>query len=180
MATCPRCPDTGLQHTLVSDSLPAHACPSCDGLLVGLVAYRRWRETHGTASTPAAGSTGTLAADDARDALSCSKCRRIMTKYRISPDAPNRIDFCAGCEDIWLDDGEWEMVELLAGSDHLANIVTQPWQYRLRGEALEKMERKRLAARLGDDFDKVRELANWLHDHEARDEIFAYLLRKSY
>ena len=46
MATCPNCKTSGLRHVLLSADLPAYACPDCSGLLVSLVAYRRWRELH--------------------------------------------------------------------------------------------------------------------------------------
>jgi len=100
-----------------------------------------------------------------------------MTKYRISADAPNRIDFCASCEDIWLDEGEWLLVESLAGSEHLATITTQPWQRRIQLESAEQMADERLKAAFGSDYEKVIELRDWLNDHAARDEIFAYLSR---
>lgn len=101
-----------------------------------------------------------------------------MTKFRISIDAPNRIDFCAHCEDIWLDEGEWAMVEALAGSDHLATIITQPWQRKIRLEAEHRMESERLHTLFGDEYEKVMDLQKWLTDHPARDELLA-LLRRS-
>ena len=40
-----------------------------------------------------------------------------MSKYRINADKTNRLDYCPHCEEIWLDDGEWQLVEglVLAG-----------------------------------------------------------------
>lgn len=176
MATCPTCKTSGLKHTLISDHLPAYACPDCDGLLISLVAYRRWRETHAGSGGDAGSAAETI--DDSAEAINCSRCNGIMTKFRISAAAPNHIDFCAHCEDIWLDHGEWDLVESLAGSDHLANILTQPWQRRLQSESRDRMEHERLRAKLGDDFDKLQDLRDWLHSHEHRDLLYAYISRR--
>jgi len=39
MATCPKCIDSELRHTLVAERLPAHSCHRCKGVLISLVAY---------------------------------------------------------------------------------------------------------------------------------------------
>lgn len=179
MADCPSCSHAGLKHTLLSDALPAHTCPSCDGLLVSLVAYRRWRETD-HAPPKSSQLPNDVSVDDSKDAIACGKCRKLMTKFRISADSPNRIDYCAGCEDVWLDEGEWDLIEALAGSDHLATILTQPWQRRVIVESVEKMKHERLKTLLGSDYDKVMGLNDWLTDHTSRDVILTYLRRKSH
>lgn len=178
MASCPRCSTTGLKHTLISEDLPAHACPDCDGLLISLIAYRRWRETHHPAKGASEQIPRDVADQDSKDVVGCTKCGGIMTKFRIMADSPNHIDFCAHCEDIWLDHGEWELIDAMAGADHLNTILTQPWQRRVRSESQENMERQRLRSMLGPDFDKVAELKDWLETHQHRDVIFAYLRRK--
>jgi len=144
-------------------------------MLISLVAYRHWRETH--AFGEPSGNYDAHPADDTDEAIACSKCLSLMTKYRISADAPNRIDFCAKCEDIWLDDGEWALVETLAGSDHLANIITQPWQRRVRMASEAQLETERLKSVFANDYDKVMELRAWLDDHPARNEVLVYLRR---
>lgn len=174
MTACPVCPRTGLRHTLISDTLPGHACESCGGILMSLVAYRRWRETLGPQSTS---SQDVHPVADTETAITCSKCKRLMTKYRISADAPNRIDLCPGCEDVWLDQGEWDLVESLAGSDHLAEIFTQPWQRRIRLETGERAEELRLREKFAEDYDRISAFRDWFRGHPARDEIIAFLLR---
>lgn len=177
MATCPTCKTPGLKHILLSADLPAYACPDCSGLLVSLVAYRRWRELHDEDSSVDA-ADGIESIDDSDAAINCTRCGGIMTKYRFSAESPNHIDFCAHCEDIWLDHGEWQLVEALAGSDHLANILTQPWQRRILSESQQQMERDRLQGLLGDDYAKVMELRDWLHDHAHRNVVYALLMRR--
>lgn len=177
MTACPRCPHAGLRHTLIGDSLPAHTCPSCSGTLIGLIGYRLWRETHKIDQASAGDAGSVQTAGDTGEAISCSKCQSLMTKYRISADAPNRVDFCARCEDIWLDEGEWALVEALAGSDHLANIITQPWQRRVRIATEAQLETERLKTVFGEDYDRVIAFHEWLNAHPDKGEVLAYLLR---
>lgn len=164
-----------MRHTLVSNSLAAYGCDHCKGILISLLAYRDWRERTGVAQQPGGEADQPVLVSDTRDALTCGKCSNLMTKYRISANAPNRIDFCARCEDVWLDEGEWELIETLVGSHQLANIASQPWQYRVMSDSREEMEARRLSGELGDDYEKMLEVAGWLERHPSRLEILAYL-----
>ncbi|MEM7433482.1 MAG: hypothetical protein AAF351_16275, partial [Pseudomonadota bacterium] len=94
-------------------------------------------------------------------------------------NTPNRIDYCAHCEDVWLDAGEWELIESVVGSTELANITSQPWQYRVNQNTIDKMSRDRLRESLGDDFEQLEDLCDWVDKHPARLEILAYLTRES-
>ena len=116
---------------------------------------------------------------DTQDVITCGKCRNLMTKYRISADSRNRIDLCAKCEDVWLDDGEWELIETLVGSHELANITSQPWQHKVTSDTVDKMASERLSKELGDDYQRIFELREWLEEHPSRFEILAYLSHKS-
>ena len=102
-----------------------------------------------------------------------------MSKYRVSADAENRIDYCPDCDDVWLDGGEWELIDALVGSDSLAAITTQPWQYRVTKNIEANLEEKRLRALLGNDYERLLETSDWLDGHPARQEILAYFVEKS-
>lgn len=179
MATCPKCSGTEMRHTLVAGSLPAHSCYRCKGVLVSLVAYRDWRERSGIAERSTSDSEPVTEVSDTKDALLCGKCRNLMTKFRASANAPNRIDFCFSCDEVWLDGGEWELIEALVGSGQLANITTQPWQYRVMTTSVERMELDRLKKEFGENFEKVVELGDLIESHPARLEILAYLSSRS-
>lgn len=179
MATCPKCSDTGLRHTLVAGSLPANSCNRCKGVLVSLVAYRDWRERSGVAARANGDTSSATKVEDTKEALLCGKCQHVMTKFRVSADSANKIDFCLSCDEVWLDSGEWEVIEALVGSGELSKITTQPWQYRVMADSIERMELARLKEDFGEDFEKVVELGKILDDHPARLEILAYLSGKS-
>lgn len=179
MATCPNCSDAELRHTLVAGTLPAHSCHRCKGIQVSLVAYRDWRERSGTTENLKNNADTIAEVSDTKDALLCGKCRNVMTKFRVSADAANRIDFCSSCEEVWLDAGEWDLIGALVGSRHLANITTQPWQYRVMSDSVEVMALERLKKRLGSDYEKVVEFGDLLEGHPERLEILAYLAKRS-
>jgi len=177
MATCPKCQDTELRHTLIAGNLTAHSCGRCTGLLISLIGYRRWREVHYHSTADAEAVKVNCETPDTKNAIACSRCRTVMIKYRISARSDHRIDYCASCEDIWLDGGEWELIENLVGSKHLARIFTQPWQHRIRLETVDIMRSDRLESSFGKDFEKIRDLKDWLDKHPAREEVLAYLQR---
>ena len=178
MAACPKCISPGLSHTLIDESLPAYSCKTCRGTLLNLVAYRRWRDTTDTPHQPRKGGLEPAPPEDSSDAIKCTKCRRVMTKYRIAAAADNRIDYCVGCEDIWLDDGEWDLIANLVGTDQLAAVLSQAWQYRVRAGRRKHMETARMKDMLGADYERVAEIREWVQAHPSRTEILALVSRR--
>ena len=179
MAQCPQCADSPLVHTLLAENLAAYSCGKCLGTLVSLVAYRAWREHAARGAireTPPA--TPDADAADSIGAKKCPKCRSLMSKYRINAEKTNRLDYCPHCEEIWLDDGEWELVEGLVISGEFARVFTQCWQYAVRSGITGAMEEQRLRGLLGADYERVDQFAEWLQTQPAKQEILARLTRR--
>src|SRR5689334_9301409 len=146
MAQCPQCADSPLVHAMLTEGLAGYSCGRCLGTLVSLVSYRAWREGAGQGRPPAA-MTAALPDVDAADSIGakkCPKCRSLMSKYRISAERSNRLDYCAHCEEVWLDDGEWQLVESLVTRGEFAKVFTQAWQHGLRTGLSQAMEEQRL------------------------------------
>lgn len=179
MAQCPQCADSTLVHAMLEPNLAAYSCGKCLGTLVSLAAYRAWRESTGRERLPVvpAAVPDTDAADSIA-AKKCPKCRSLMSKYRISAEKTNRLDYCPHCDEVWLDDGEWRLVEGLALSGDFARVFTQAWQNTVRGEITEAMEAERLRGLLGADYARVEELRDWIQAHPRRLEILARLSRR--
>jgi Zn-finger nucleic acid-binding protein len=177
MAQCPQCADSPLVHTLLAENLAAYACGRCLGTLVSLVAYRAWRESETgrrlRRDTPTA--TADVDAADSIGAKKCPKCRSLMSKYRVTAEKGNRLDYCPHCEEIWLDEGEWQLVEGLVASGDFARIFTQSWQHSVRAGVTEAMEEQRLRELLGAHYERVAEFAEWLQGQPAKQEILARL-----
>ena len=179
MALCPQCDHSVLVHTLLADGLAGYSCGMCLGTLVSLVAYRAWRERNsaGRLAVPAA-ALADVEPPDSIGAKKCPKCRSLMSKYRIDSARLNRLDYCPHCEEIWLDEGEWELVESLAISGDLAKVFTQAWQYALRSSVTSALAEQRLRELLGADYERVRVFAEWLQAQPSRHEILAQLTRQ--
>ena len=179
MALCPQCDHSVLVHTLMTEGLAGYSCGKCLGTLVSLVAYRAWRESPARGALP---STPTAEAEieppDSIGAKKCPKCRSLMSKYRIRSDKTNRLDYCPHCEEIWLDEGEWQLVESLVTSGEFTKVFTQAWQFAVRAGITSAMEEQRLREVLGNDYQRVAQFAEWLQSQPAKQEILARLQRR--
>lgn len=101
-----------------------------------------------------------------------------MTKYRLSGTVGNRLDVCRGCDEAWLDGGEWQLLEQLQLSDKLPSVLTEAWQRKLRQEGNERMRQDILRRTIGEeDASKVESLRAWLNGHRAKSAILNYLYR---
>jgi Zn-finger nucleic acid-binding protein len=161
---------------MLTEGLAAYCCGNCLGTLVSLVAYRAWRERAGRHALPAASpAIADNIPADSIGAKKCPKCRSLMSKYRISAERANRLDYCPHCEEIWLDDGEWQLVESLAMSGEFTKVFTQSWQYAVRADLTGAMEERRLHELLGAEYGRFVEFSRWLHCQPAKQEILAQL-----
>jgi Zn-finger nucleic acid-binding protein len=163
---------------MIEENLPAMACGSCNGSLVSLLYYRHWAETQRPAGDPkVAGAI--VDANDTTAAINCPKCLRIMTKYRLTGNVANRLDVCACCDEVWLDAGEWELLESLQLNLKIAAVFTDTWQRRIRHESSEDARRRTLVRLIGEaDAQRVEEIREWLARHEHKSQIMAHLYRR--
>jgi len=175
MSHCPRCVDRPLEPIrLAAGDLPALGCAGCNGALLSLTSYRDWRDRTGAdVAANTAPATGDV--DDTRSLLRCPKCAAFMTKYRFSTEARNQIDLCGHCDEVWLDDGEWELLARFALSSQLAAVFTRPWQHRLRNEEARQRAESRWSDTLGEDYARAVEIRRWLSEHPKGKELMAYL-----
>ena len=177
MTWCPQCTDKGLRHAKLAERLAGYGCQECGGVLLSLVAYRIWRESNVSISENVPSVDDSVTVEDSGNAITCSKCSGLMTKYRIAASVANRLDYSPRCDDVWLDNGEWTMVEDLAMSGHLARVFTQPWQNCIQNEIVKIKEEEQLRELLGDDWDFFTNFRNWLNRSPARQRLIAYLQR---
>jgi Zn-finger nucleic acid-binding protein len=174
MASCPKCQTPTLMPTMLSGGLSVKGCSRCGGVLVDLLAYRAWADQRGIdvagAPRPSAGLV-----DDTSRAIACPNCAAVMIKYRIASEAGNKLDYCANCDEVWLDGGEWQQLEDLGLQLNLGTLLTEPWQRRVRHEAAARTRDARLREQLGADFARIAEFREWLNRHPQRARIAAWL-----
>lgn len=164
---------------MIEEYLPAMGCSGCRGSLVSLLYYRHWAETQKPSEVATAAAAPTTETGDAASAMTCPKCSRIMTRYRIAGDIANRVDVCASCDEAWLDQGEWELLESLQLSLRITSIFTDAWQRRIRQETSDETRRGVLVRLVGESGAKrVEEFRDWVAGNKHKPEILTYLYRR--
>jgi Zn-finger nucleic acid-binding protein len=178
---CPKCKNTSLRASRIESDLPAAGCPTCHGALVSLLYYRDWAERHASDAVEIADSHGAIedvqdTAQDTGTAISCPKCARLMTKYKMSGFVANRLDVCPGCDEAWLDGGEWELLKALELSRKMPVVFTEQWQRSIRKQIAEETRRSILRKAIGDEsLQRAEEFKSWLKDQPRRNDILVYL-----
>jgi len=172
---CPQCKTSELKPVEIEQGLVAAGCESCSGVMLSLLYYRYWKEQVGD-SYQNDNVDQHVEANDSQGAKLCPKCNRLMTKYNIGNEGNNRVELCAGCDEAWLDSGEWELLKSLELHSHLPDIFTESWQRKIRKSRQEERWDQHFSAIIGEtDFNKVKDFKVWLDDHEHRTEIMHYI-----
>lgn len=173
---CPTCHNQTLKPVKLAQGLPGYSCSACKGSLIELLSYRMWIEHKPVHVDSQPHEPEEI--HDSQQAILCPKCSTIMSKYRISGDVGNRVDACGHCGEIWLDGGEWELLEQLDLSSKLPQILSMPWQLSIRKAELGDPVEQRFAELLGtDDYSRVKAFREWMQTHSRKADIREYLAR---
>lgn len=171
---CASCDTAELTPATLEDGLPCYTCAQCAGSLLSLSPYVDWatrqpeREPH-----PAPFE---VSAADSKQALRCPKCTRIMIKYKVTADNAHGLDYCFGCEEVWLDRGEWAWLKAQGLDTQVTAISTDAWQRRLREEASAKIRDEKFHHTLGADaYAAAERFRDWLRQQPQRAEILRFL-----
>lgn len=174
---CPKCKSSELRAARIESDLPAAGCPNCKGALVSLLYYRDWAERH--ANDPVDLADDHAVDEDVLDtstAITCPKCARLMTKYKISGTVSNRLDVCPGCDEAWLDGGEWALLKALELAKKMPQVFTEAWQRNIRRQVAEDTRRNILKKVIGEDaLTKTESFKEWLHEQPRRNDILVFL-----
>lgn len=174
---CPKCKGYTLEPTEIELGLIAGECEKCKGNLLPLMNYRFWIDQ--------VGSTGLEkeplpVAEDNEQAIGCPKCSRLMSKFKIGTETTHRIDVCNGCDEAWLDQGEWRLLRHLDLHDKLPKIFTEAWQRNIRIKRQKDFIATKYTDLLGaEDFTKLVDFKQWLDAHEKKEQIKQYLITKT-
>ena len=171
---CPQCKSADLQPAKLEPNLGAHTCDTCGGTLLDLVAYRLWRETQ---ATPPSATGIVKTPEETSQALLCSKCERIMLRFRYTEHTKHVLDLCSYCDDVWLQENEWEFMRVYAVQGDLPRVFTDPWQRKLRARRTKAVLDEEWDHRLGAELHgKAKEIDKWLREHPNRASFLDYLL----
>ena len=132
---------------------------------MSVLAARQWAE--GQPECSWSGHVDSVA--ETSGAITCPKCARFMSKFRIGAGVGNRLDLCSHCGEFWLDAGEWALLGALELRGRLPAIFSQPWQLGLREREAAEARQQRLLDTLGaEDLARVQDFARWLKSHPQR------------
>jgi Zn-finger nucleic acid-binding protein len=182
MSECPVC-KVEFKHILLERNLPASTCKKCEGVWISSSEYFSWLtpQEQGISTEQLTLAQGEIVvplpvADTIRKALLCPDCGHILRRFKIWPDFDFQLDHCGGCNGIWFDRNEWQVLKLnnLHHAVHL--FFTKAWQEKLRDEEmrrrLAKMYQKKFSQ---EDYEKIQEIRAWLAEHPHGRELLAYL-----
>ena len=173
---CPKCKSVDLAPTRLEPDLPAMGCQSCQGSLISLLYYRDWAERSREPLEIDEAMLAVAEESDSRVAMTCPKCARLMTKYRIDGKQENRLDLCASCDEAWIDNGEWPLLKSLQLARDLPTVFTDAWQKRIRKATTDQQKFQRLEKVVGADAaERAREVKRWLQDHQDKALIVRYI-----
>ena len=173
---CPSCQTGRLQPASLETLFSCQTCNSCGGSWVLLEDYFRWKASKPEEQNESA-DIDIIESADTKKTLICPVTGKLMLKYRISTESDCRLDLSPYANAIWLDQGEWLLLKKLGLTTQLNRIFTDPWQKKIRTttskEALEQVYREKLGDK---DYDKIKEIRNWLASHPHADFLKAFMI----
>jgi len=173
---CPVCQSQTLIPIALHQNLPAQECSQCHGIWLASTAYFTWLKQHGAnlAERPAPGLP--LPPLEDKRAKICPDCGHILRRYKIWPEVDFYLDHCSTCNGVWLDRGEWVILEARNLHDDLNQFFTKTWQQNLHEEETRRrLERHYLDFFGPHDYDRIQEVRAWLQRHPQRSALLAFL-----
>jgi len=172
---CSSCQGYQLTPVELEKGLVAAECGKCQGTLLPLMNYEFWRNSQ-ESFPELSGDICQHDASDTKTARFCPKCSRLMAKFKLAGHANNRLDYCAACSEVWLDEGEWDLLKKLNIIGHLSEILTDGWQKQIRLDQQDATIRNRYLELMGEnDFDRLKSFKQWLKQHPAKVEMKQFI-----
>ncbi len=171
---CPSCKTGELTPSFLELLFRTHSCGGCGGHWILIEDFVEWKTRNpGTHRAPQAD----YEAEDSKNALLCPMTGRIMQKFRLSSDSSHRLDYSPSVGGVWLDPGEWEYLKEHGLADSLNQVFTAQWQASIRKEDARATFTQLYRERFGEEqYQKIKELREWLTAQPNRSDLRAYLL----
>jgi Zn-finger nucleic acid-binding protein len=176
MKTCPVCQDTELTHGFLETGLPAYECHQCGGIWISANEYLTWVLVQELSATIKPAPDNSLPIPDTNQAILCPDCGRILRRYKIWPDIDFHLDRCGGCNGVWFDKNEWQVLKLNGLHNQINHFFTESWQRKLREEETRRRFEKMYREKFGpEDYAEVKRIKTWLTHHPLGSSLLAYL-----
>ena len=150
-------------------------CTECNGRWLSSTSYWYWHDTLKGERPENKYSDFTCEVHDAPQAKICPDCGRILIKFKVGHGIDFKLDHCNGCNGVWFDKNEWEMLESRNLHDEIHKIFTTAWQNEIRLEEKNKYFDDMYRQKFGSDYPKIKEFKAWIDAHEMKATILAFL-----
>lgn len=166
-----------LERIELEPGLEAYRCPKSGGVWIPLDGYENWRNGYRSGTHPLPPDYAPVYADDAkRTALLCPESGCVLVRSRVGQGLGFFVDRSPRTGGVWLDAGEWDALKWKGLHEDLHLIFSGPYQSKVVAETKDEQLRVRFENRIGnEDFQRVREFAQWMMGHPKRRDITAYL-----
>lgn len=144
-----------------------------------MLSYRYWLDNY---ELPEKGEVSVEAIDgnDTSRALACPKCHKLMHKFWLDAGHQTRVDMCTSCDEVFLDSGEWELLQELDLVSAFPQVFTDQWQNNVRRTRNKQRVDEKYQQALGDEvFNQTKTFSSWLHEQPKKNLILEYLSRNS-
>lgn len=175
---CPVCRSKELSKVTLSQGLEGYSCDDCGGSWIRFADYDAWKNASEQVQNGACHEEYRPEFDSKRLGL-CPDCGVLLTKYKVSPALPFVVDHCASCNGVWLDRDEWETIVDQQLHREINAFFTSAWQKKLREELTRERLEEHYQEKFGAiDYEKLKDIREWVQSHPRRDDLIAFLINK--
>jgi len=182
MAKCPACKNVVLDISNLENSLPVMTCNSCGGSWLRANEYTIWLKSQKPGSFDEAKTkeaSKRFPVVESNKAAVCPDCGRFLRKFKIGAKVDFHLDRCHNCNGIWLDKNEWESLKVADLHDEINQFFTKSWQQDIQEkETASKFDTMFLEKFGESDYQKIKEVREWLQENPNRNNLIAFLLDK--
>ena len=171
---CTSCGKATLYSSYLEPQLPCYNCPNCDGNLLMLTDFLRWKNVNEPIELTT--DTVSIEAQETSKAMICPKTGGLMTKYKISKDTTHRLDLSPSINAVWIDSGEWELLKINGLACSINCIFTDHWQDQIRADESSDIMSSLYQQKFGDHYKDIQAFRKLLSDKKYRSSAIAYLM----
>jgi Zn-finger nucleic acid-binding protein len=182
MAKCPACKNVVLELSNFENSIPVMNCSSCGGSWLRANEYARWLKSQNPGSfeeDKTKEASKRFPVVESNKAAICPDCGHLLRKYNIGAKVDFHLDRCNNCNGVWLDKNEWESLKAADLHDEINQFFTKSWQQNIQSKATASKFDTMYLERFGEsDYQKIKEIREWLQENPNRNNLIAFLLDK--
>jgi Zn-finger nucleic acid-binding protein len=182
---CPKDRNSEMVEAVLSGGLYVYQCPTTRGNWIPRAEYDAWLSGQWLEPLDLLDLVQRLrmvyfqpSSEDTKAAL-CPETGHILVRAKVQTPAPFYVERSAQSGGIWLDSGEWEVLESVGLSTHIDDLFSLDWQAAVRAAQLLDRQRQAIIDKLGPTVAlQIFELADVLKDHPNGDFGVAYLMQQ--